>query len=340
MHSVLSSLPYTYWGPCLSLKLQPVQFKLRWFERGKHHTYTRQKSLNKSQESYRAGSSGEPRSRRKVGLLSRGRGAGTALPAPRGARPRPPSRPPPSRAGDTCRLVGVDAMVETRGGSPGRAWGGGRQQGDVDSHLERPERTRASGLEPRGCLPLEPVRRPPGTQTAPDPPHGASAIPAPRAGLASRLCRRTSAFAISTRPTPYPAVAVSPSPWASRGRDAAPGTPLRPGGSQPARRRTTAPLSQWGRRGCRAVPASSFCGCGVLCDELLVLAPLARLSVGRALSLCHPSSKSHWWRLWAGYQFSRSVGSGSVRPHGLQDARPPCPSPTPGVHSNSCSSSR
>ena len=29
-----------------------------------------------------------------------------------------------------------------------------------------------------------------------------------------------------------------------------------------------------------------------------------------------------------------------LRPHGLQPARPPCPSPTPGVHSNSCPSSR
>ena len=28
------------------------------------------------------------------------------------------------------------------------------------------------------------------------------------------------------------------------------------------------------------------------------------------------------------------------RPHGLQHARPPCPSPTPRVHSNSCPSSR
>ena len=27
-------------------------------------------------------------------------------------------------------------------------------------------------------------------------------------------------------------------------------------------------------------------------------------------------------------------------PHGLQHARPPCPSPTPGVHSNSCPSSQ
>ena len=35
-------------------------------------------------------------------------------------------------------------------------------------------------------------------------------------------------------------------------------------------------------------------------------------------------------------QFSRWVVSDSLRPHGLQHARPPCPSPTPRVFSNSC----
>ena len=35
-------------------------------------------------------------------------------------------------------------------------------------------------------------------------------------------------------------------------------------------------------------------------------------------------------------QFSRSVVSKSLRPHELQHSRPPCPSPTPGVHSDSC----
>ena len=35
-------------------------------------------------------------------------------------------------------------------------------------------------------------------------------------------------------------------------------------------------------------------------------------------------------------QFSRSVMSNSLRPHGLQHARLPCPSPTLTVHSNSC----
>ena len=39
-------------------------------------------------------------------------------------------------------------------------------------------------------------------------------------------------------------------------------------------------------------------------------------------------------------QFSRSVVSNSLRPHELQHARLPCPSPTPGVHSNSRPSSR
>ena len=36
-------------------------------------------------------------------------------------------------------------------------------------------------------------------------------------------------------------------------------------------------------------------------------------------------------------QFSHSVMSDSLRPHEPQHARPPCPSPTPGVHSNPCS---
>ena len=39
-------------------------------------------------------------------------------------------------------------------------------------------------------------------------------------------------------------------------------------------------------------------------------------------------------------QFSHSVVSDSLRPHEPQHARPPCPSPTPGVHSDSCTSSQ
>ena len=39
-------------------------------------------------------------------------------------------------------------------------------------------------------------------------------------------------------------------------------------------------------------------------------------------------------------QISRSVVSDSLWPHESQHARPPCPSPTPGVHSDSCPSSQ
>ena len=46
-----------------------------------------------------------------------------------------------------------------------------------------------------------------------------------------------------------------------------------------------------------------------------------------------------------GFQFSslqpsRSVVSDSLQPHESQHARPPCPSPIPGLHSNSCPLSR
>ena len=41
-------------------------------------------------------------------------------------------------------------------------------------------------------------------------------------------------------------------------------------------------------------------------------------------------------RSWSWVQFSRSVVSNSLRPHGLQHTGPHCPSPTPREHSNSC----
>ena len=47
------------------------------------------------------------------------------------------------------------------------------------------------------------------------------------------------------------------------------------------------------------------------------------------------------WKLtFSSVQFSHSVVSYSLRPHGLQHTRPPCPSPTPGVYLNSCPLSR
>ena len=44
--------------------------------------------------------------------------------------------------------------------------------------------------------------------------------------------------------------------------------------------------------------------------------------------------------LFSSVQFSRSVMSNSSWPHGLQHARPPCPSPNPRVYPDSCPLSR
>ena len=41
------------------------------------------------------------------------------------------------------------------------------------------------------------------------------------------------------------------------------------------------------------------------------------------------------WTLSFSYQFSHSVTSNALRPHGLQHIRLPCPSPTPGARSTS-----
>ena len=46
------------------------------------------------------------------------------------------------------------------------------------------------------------------------------------------------------------------------------------------------------------------------------------------------------WSFLNVYQFSYSVVSDSLRPHESQHARLPCPSPSPGVHPNSCPLSR
>ena len=45
---------------------------------------------------------------------------------------------------------------------------------------------------------------------------------------------------------------------------------------------------------------------------------------------------SNNWLTLSSVQFSGSVVSEFLWPHWLQLARPPCPSPTPGVYSNSC----
>ena len=64
----------------------------------------------------------------------------------------------------------------------------------------------------------------------------------------------------------------------------------------------------------------------------------------------HSSSQPASWEDMLGFgeipidslpvHFSRSVRSNSLQPHGLQHARLPCPSPSPGACSNSCPSSQ
>ena len=52
-----------------------------------------------------------------------------------------------------------------------------------------------------------------------------------------------------------------------------------------------------------------------------------------------PGTVSSTLHLFSSVQFSRSVVSDSLRPHESQHSRPPCPSPSPGVHSDSRPSS-
>ena len=51
------------------------------------------------------------------------------------------------------------------------------------------------------------------------------------------------------------------------------------------------------------------------------------------------SQEKYWISSFSSVQFSRSVASDSLWPQESQHARPPCPLPTPGVHSDSGPSS-
>ena len=55
---------------------------------------------------------------------------------------------------------------------------------------------------------------------------------------------------------------------------------------------------------------------------------------------CMRDVSNQYYRNVISGQFSGSVVSDSLRPHGLWHARPPCPSPTPRVCSNSCPSNQ
>ena len=66
--------------------------------------------------------------------------------------------------------------------------------------------------------------------------------------------------------------------------------------------------------------------------EWKLVQPLGRTVCGDSLKKLEPELPS--------VQFSHSVVSDSLQPHGLQHSRPPCPSPTPGIYPNSCPLSR
>ena len=52
-------------------------------------------------------------------------------------------------------------------------------------------------------------------------------------------------------------------------------------------------------------------------------------------ALWHKWQQHFYSPQFSSVQFSRSVVSDSLQPHESQHARPPCPSPTPGIHSSS-----
>ena len=72
----------------------------------------------------------------------------------------------------------------------------------------------------------------------------------------------------------------------------------------------------------------------MLCGILKILNAWDLQGLGPGGYICDTNSIIHVCSLFSSVQFSCSV-SDSLRPHESQHARPPCPSPTPGVHSNS-----
>ena len=79
---------------------------------------------------------------------------------------------------------------------------------------------------------------------------------------------------------------------------------------------------------------------GSRCPSLLPFHPAHDSSVLSLKGMICVTADQYKYVYLCSVQFSRSVVSDSLRPHELQHARPPCPSPTPGVHSDSRPSSR
>ena len=79
------------------------------------------------------------------------------------------------------------------------------------------------------------------------------------------------------------------------------------------------------------------------CKETRWLKPWKASSSPKSFSKAFLKARWWWWGgcfIYSSVQFSRSVMSNCLQPHGLQHTRPPCPSPTPEASSNSYPSSR
>ena len=73
------------------------------------------------------------------------------------------------------------------------------------------------------------------------------------------------------------------------------------------------------------------------CKEIQLVHPKGNQSwvfIGRTDA--EAETPIYWPPQFSSVQFSHSVVSNYLWPHELQHTRPPCPSPTPRVHSNSC----
>ena len=75
-----------------------------------------------------------------------------------------------------------------------------------------------------------------------------------------------------------------------------------------------------------------------LCVEIFTLNVIVLGSVILGKLICHELEPS--WMGFSSVQFSHSIMSNSLRPHESQHTRPPCPSTTPRVHSDSRPSSQ
>ena len=77
------------------------------------------------------------------------------------------------------------------------------------------------------------------------------------------------------------------------------------------------------------------------CFRTMELETLGSLLDSKEMKPVNPKGNQPWIFIgrtdqFSSVQFSHSAVSDSLWPHGLQHTRPPCPSPTPRVYSNSC----